>query len=155
MASNKNEVNIMVKNAVDVVFGGITYWMFGYGLSFGNSSCSNPVIGCGLFFVDAEPSEMGCIFSDFIFHLSFATTATTIVSGAMAERTKLSAYIIFSLANTIIYCFPAHWVWADNGFLRRLGVVDIAGKTTYTTPQHVSINVNMPNATLRNRKQRA
>ncbi len=52
--------------------------------------------------------------------LSFSTTATTIVSGAMAERTKLSAYIIFSLVNTLIYCVPAHWVWAENGFLLKV-----------------------------------
>ena len=42
--------------------------------------------------------------------LSFATTATTIVSGAMAERTRLTSYIVFSLLNTVVYCIPAHWV---------------------------------------------
>ena len=70
---------------------------------------------------------MGQLYSTFIFQLSFATTATTIVSGAMAERTKLRAYIVFSLLNTIIYCIPAHWIWAKNGFLHGLGCVDVAG----------------------------
>ncbi len=45
----------------------------------------------------------------------------------MAERTKLEAYILFSLLNTLVFCFPAHWVWDSKGFLRKLGIVDIAG----------------------------
>lgn len=126
--SAKNEVNIMVKNAVDVVFGGITYWAYGYGLSFGDSQYSNPFVGIGKFLVDGDDSkDIGQIYSTFIFQLSFATTATTIVSGAMAERTKLTAYTIFSFLNTIVYCIPAHWIWANNGFLKTLGAVDIAG----------------------------
>uniref|UniRef100_A0A1I8I3N9 Ammonium_transp domain-containing protein n=1 Tax=Macrostomum lignano TaxID=282301 RepID=A0A1I8I3N9_9PLAT len=117
----------MVKNVIDVLFGGLTYWMFGYAFSFGNAPGSNPFIGWGDFFLDATPDEMGQKFTTFIFQMSFATTATTIVSGAMAERTKLSAYILFSLLNTIIYCIPAHWIWGKKGFLNDLGVVDIAG----------------------------
>ncbi|XP_070542958.1 putative ammonium transporter 3 [Ptychodera flava] len=125
--SRKNEVNIMVKNAVDVLFGGVSYWAFGYGLTFGTDEGSNPFCGVGHFFVDATDDDMGRLFSDFFFHASFATTATTIVSGAMAERTKLEAYIIFSFLNTCVYCFPAHWLWAKNGWLKALGAVDIAG----------------------------
>lgn len=125
--SSKNEVNIMVKNVVDVVFGGLSYWMFGFGLSFGDGEYSNPFCGIGYFFVDAPEEMMGILFSTFVFQMSFATTATTIVSGAMAERTKLSAYIIFSFFNTLIYCIPTHWEWASNGFLRTLGMVDVAG----------------------------
>ncbi|KAL7044742.1 hypothetical protein ACKWTF_002036 [Chironomus riparius] len=70
---------------------------------------------------------MGQIFAAFLFQLSFSTTATTIVSGAMAERCNFKAYCLFSLLNTIIYCVPAGWVWGEHGFLRNLGVVDIAG----------------------------
>ena len=79
--SVKNELNIMVKNAVDVVFGGITYWAFGYGLSFGEGTLNNPVIGWGNFFVNAEEDQLGWVYSKFFFQASFATTATTIVSG--------------------------------------------------------------------------
>nr|XP_022334652.1 putative ammonium transporter 3 [Crassostrea virginica] len=125
--SSKNEVNIMVKNLVDVVFGGLSYWMFGFGLSFGTSDYSNPFCGIGYFFVDTTDDQMGIVFATFVFQMSFATTATTIVSGAMAERTKLTAYVIFSFFNTLIYCIPSHWEWASNGFLRTLGVVDVAG----------------------------
>ncbi|XP_078662653.1 putative ammonium transporter 3 [Branchiostoma floridae x Branchiostoma belcheri] len=125
--STKNEVNIMVKNASDVLFGGLTYWIFGYAFSFGESPLSNSFCGIGQFFVDADEANMGWIFSRFFFQMSFATTATTIVSGAMAERTNLMAYILFCMLNTLIFCFPAHWVWDSRGWLRKLGSVDIAG----------------------------
>ncbi|KAG5675103.1 hypothetical protein PVAND_005032 [Polypedilum vanderplanki] len=127
--SVKNEVNIMMKNIVDVVLGGFTYWLFGYGMSFGRGSFSNPFIAIGDFLIDPGVDDplMGQIFAAFLFQLSFSTTATTIVSGAMAERCNFKAYCLFSLLNTVIYCVPAGWVWGEHGFLRNLGVVDIAG----------------------------
>ncbi|XP_022248990.1 putative ammonium transporter 3 [Limulus polyphemus] len=125
--TKKNEVNVMVKNAVDVIFGGLGYWMFGYGLSFGKDVGTNPFIGVGSYFVDADEEEMGSVFATYIFQLSFATTATTIVSGAIAERCSFVAYCIFSFFNTVIFCIPAGWIWGNHGFLRKLHVVDIAG----------------------------
>ena len=86
--SLKNEVNIMMKNVVDVVLGGVTYWAFGYGLSYGEDY-SNDFFSLGNWFVDADGDDMGPTFVTFLFQLSFATTATTIVSGAMAERLLL------------------------------------------------------------------
>ena len=59
--------------------------------------------------------------------MSFATTATTIVSGAIAERFDFNAYCLFSLLNTIEYNVPGGWLWDDRGFLREMGVVDIDG----------------------------
>ncbi|PAV70652.1 hypothetical protein WR25_02053 [Diploscapter pachys] len=56
-ASVKDEINIMVKNCIDVIFGGLAYWMFGFGLSFGNSNFSNPYVGVGSFFFDPEREE--------------------------------------------------------------------------------------------------
>ncbi|CAM1299476.1 amt-3 (predicted) [Pycnogonum litorale] len=126
--TKKNEVNILIKNLVDVVFGGITYWMYGYGLQYGSDAGANAFCGWGSFFV--EPGygpDSGEICAEFIFQLSFATTATTIVSGAMAERTNFNAYCIFSLLNTLTYCIPAGWVWGDHGYLRKLGMIDFAG----------------------------
>ncbi|XP_035668368.1 putative ammonium transporter 3 [Branchiostoma floridae] len=148
--SPKNEVNIMVKNASDVLYGGLAYWMFGYAFSFGESPWSNAFCGlgqffytyafsfgespwsnafCGLgqFFVDAEEAKMGWVFSKFFFQMSFATTATTIVSGAMAERTKLQAYMAFCVLNTLVFCFPSHWAWDSKGWLNKLGYVDVGG----------------------------
>ena len=127
MASMKNEANIMVKNAVDVIFGGFSYWLFGFAFSFGIVERGNPFCGLGYFLTDAEGSRMGQVYSKYFFQLSFATTATTIVSGAMAERIKLKAYILYSFLNTLTYSFPAHWIWDENGFLHTMGAVDIAG----------------------------
>jgi len=59
--------------------------------------------------------------------MALASTATTIVSGAMAERTNLKAYMLYSFVSTLSTCFPTHWIWGKNGVLRELGVIDIAG----------------------------
>ena len=128
--SIKNEVNIMMKNIIDIVLGvsgcpspisvsfhlrilpqGFTYWLFGYGLSFGRGALTNPFVALGDFLIDPQVGDtlMGPIFAAFLFQLSFATTATTIVSGAMAERCNFKAYCIFSFLNTAIYCIPAGW----------------------------------------------
>ncbi|XP_037574635.1 putative ammonium transporter 3 [Dermacentor silvarum] len=125
--SKKNEVNILMKNAVDVVLGGLTYWSVGYGLQNGRGPGTNPFCGVGSFFLDAGSEVMGEEFAMFIFQLSFATTATTIVSGAMAERTNFHAYCLFSALSTLMYCIPAGWVWSRHGFLNGIGVIDFAG----------------------------
>ena len=117
----------MMKNVVDVIFGGIAYWTFGFGFSFGKAEGTNPFCGIGYWFVNPGPDTEGLVYSTFVFQLSFATTATTIVSGAMAERAKLSGYIVFSATNILIYCFPAHWMWGTKGFLLHLGAIDFAG----------------------------
>ena len=120
----------MVKNAIDVIFGGLSFWIFGFGIVFGENSLSNPFMGVGNLFVDTyDVTRMGDLYTLFIFQLSFCTTATTIVSGAMAERTKLTTYVVFSFFNTLTYCFPAHWIWGNNGFLATLGAIDIAGSS--------------------------
>lgn len=127
MVSKKNETNIMVKNAVDVIYGGFAYWLFGFGLSFGRDEGTTAFNGCGKFFTDADDDEMGHVFAKYFFHLSFSTTATTIVSGAMAERVELKAYILFSFINTLTYSLPAHWMWEPKGWLYELDAVDVAG----------------------------
>lgn len=78
----------MMKNLVDIFLGGFTYWLFGFATSFGHSTLRNPFIGWGDFALDSEDTDpnMGPLFTVFLFQMSFATTATTIVSGAMAER---------------------------------------------------------------------
>ncbi|XP_015110952.1 putative ammonium transporter 3 [Diachasma alloeum] len=130
--SLKNEVNIMMKNVVDISLGGLTYWAFGYGMSFGVDAPTNPFIGTSGYLLDPQVSDelMGQMCAAFLFQLSFATTATTIVSGAMAERCNFKAYCIFSFLNTVVYCVPAGWVWGDHGFLNHWGAVDIAGSGT-------------------------
>ncbi|GFY36978.1 putative ammonium transporter 3 [Trichonephila inaurata madagascariensis] len=125
--TRKNAINVLMKNVVDMVFGGLSYWMFGYGMSYGTSKGTNPVFAVGNYFVDTSEVNMGYLYTTYIFQLSFASTATTIVSGAVAERFNFSAYCIYSFLNTFIYCLPAGWIWGDHGFLNHLGVVDIAG----------------------------
>lgn len=73
-----------------------TYWIFGYAMSFGRGEYSNPFIALGDFFIDPDISDplMGPIFAAFLFQLSFSTTATTIVSGAMAERLGTSHFYV-------------------------------------------------------------
>ncbi|XP_023240331.1 putative ammonium transporter 3 [Centruroides sculpturatus] len=127
--SKKNEVNILSKNAVDVILGGLSYWVFGYGLQYGKEPGTTIFCGVGYFLLDSSPDEMGIIFATFIFQLSFATTATTIVSGAMAERANFNAYCIFSFVNTVVYCIPAGWIWGDHGYLKHLGALDFAGSS--------------------------
>ncbi|KAJ8029859.1 Ammonium transporter 1 member 3 [Holothuria leucospilota] len=128
--SCRNEVNIMIKNTVDVVFGGLTYWMFGFGISIWVEGESNQFMGVSNFFLDADSEVSGQLFSLFFFQTSFATTATTIVSGSMAERTKLEAYILFSIFNTLIYCFPSHWLWrTPESWFHQIGAVDLAGES--------------------------
>ena len=128
LVSKKNEVNIMMKNVADIIFGGISFWMLGYGFAFGNNEYSNSIIGLGDFFFDADNNvDGGWKFSKFFFQLTFVTTSTTIVSGALAERCKFTSYCLFSILNTFIYSIPAHWVFDDIGWLNKLGMVDFAG----------------------------
>lgn len=91
---------------------GATYYIFGYGLSYGRSDYTNPFIAFGDFMVDPPTNDplMGQIFTAFFFQLSFATTATTILSGTVAERINFHAYCLFSMINTVVYCVPAGWV---------------------------------------------
>lgn len=124
MVSNKNQIHIMIKNMTDILFGGFTFWIFGYAFIFGDNS--NGFISTKDFFTDKE-NNYGWLFSNFFFQFTFSTTATTIVSGCLAERTNFIAYMLFSMINTFIYAFPAHWVWNKGGWLKTMGVVDFAG----------------------------
>lgn len=119
----------MMKNVVDVCFGGLSYWIFGFGLMYGRGEHTNPFVAVGDFFVNAKVGDplMGQIFTFYFLQMSFATTSTTIVSGACAERFRFHAYCLFSFINTVVYAVAAGWVWGEHGFLKNLGVVDFAG----------------------------
>ena len=121
------EVNIMVKNVMDVVFGALMYWLVGYGLSYGQPS--NPFCGQGDFCPNDPYSttEAGLMYSQYIFQFSFAATATTIVSGAIAMRMKFGVYVVYSAYAVVVYAFVAHWIFAEDGWLKAMGVHDFAG----------------------------
>ena len=126
MVTIKNETNIMVKNAIDIIFSGLSFWIVGFGLSFGVDEGTNAFAGIGYFITEVS-IDQGEVYSMYFFQMALASTATTIVSGAMAERTNLKAYMLYSFVSTLSTCFPTHWIWGKNGFLRELGVIDIAG----------------------------
>ena len=92
--SSKNELNIMVKNTVDVVFGGLTFWAVGYGLIYGTNPASNPFCSFGAYFLQADIHDeySATELSKFFFQASFSTTASTIVSGESVAL--VSIYLI-------------------------------------------------------------
>ena len=88
MCSMKNEVNILVKNVLDVFLGGLVFWAFGYGLALGDSEWATPLYGAGDFFFAPDVNEHGSgeKYLRFFFQMAYVSISTTIVSGAMAER---------------------------------------------------------------------
>ena len=97
---SKNTVNILIKNMVDVLIGGVSYWAIGWGLSFGRGTSG--FLGMGEFFsYGIDPN----IYPLWFFQFVFAATASTIVSGALAERVEFSAYFIYSLVLTGNFLF--------------------------------------------------
>ncbi|HCB01841.1 MAG TPA: ammonium transporter, partial [Anaerolineae bacterium] len=129
----KNTTNILFKNLIDFVFATLAFWAFGYAFMYGSSA--GGWIGTSGYFVDASLDDVVGVpvLAFWFFQLVFAGTAATIVSGAMAERTKFSAYLIYSFFITaIIYPIAGHWVWGG-GWLWTLpfgdGFRDFAGST--------------------------
>jgi Amt family ammonium transporter len=117
----KNASNIMMKNVMDFVMGSLGYWAIGYGLMFG--SVASGFFGTSNFFLGATGDSVGNVplLAFWLFQLVFAGTAATIVSGAMAERTKFSGYLIYSIViSALIYPIFGHWVWGT-GWLWTLG----------------------------------
>lgn len=137
---SKNTANILMKNLVDFSFGSILFWLFGFGIMFGGdiaSFCGVPSLGSLDFFAGAGvPKEC-----TLIFQTVFCATAATIVSGAMAERTKFSMYLIYSvIISLVIYPIAGHWTWgggfmmndaADSFMMSTFGATfhDFAGST--------------------------
>ncbi|XP_066927041.1 putative ammonium transporter 3 [Clytia hemisphaerica] len=121
----------MVKNVLDVCLGGMTFWLFGFGFIFGPDSSDNvnKFSGTGHWAVTVDVENEAATYTQMFFHLSFSTAATTIVSGAVAERVHLPAYMIFAAINTgLIYVFPAHWAWGG-GWLSQEAFFDFAGSS--------------------------
>ncbi len=126
----KNAGNIIMKNFAGYSSGVLVYTAVGFAIMFGVSSSG--VFGTSGFFVNDTFDHLGLTvptYAFLIFQTVFAATAATIVSGAMAERTKFSAYLLYTLAITaIIYPVVGHWVWGG-GWLDDLGFIDFAGST--------------------------
>jgi Amt family ammonium transporter len=130
MTRAKNTANILMKNFVDFMAGSVLYWLLGFSLMFG---VGGGFLGWNGFFFTGEGST-GLIPDNvpaecyFIFQTVFCATAATIVSGSMAERTKFSMYILYSvLISAFIYPIEGHWVWSSEGWLAQMGFHDFAG----------------------------
>jgi Amt family ammonium transporter len=145
----KNSVNILMKNLLDFCFGSVAFWAIGFGLMF---SIGNSFVGDSGFFLSESPVKVAQddgtlkettnfdplswtkvpLEAKFFFQLVFAATAATIVSGAMAERTKFTSYMLYSIViSLVIYPISGHWIWGG-GWLAKFGGTgfwDFAGST--------------------------
>ena len=130
----KNAVNILMKNLMDFSVGTITFFLIGFGLMFGTS---NGIFGGSLFGLGGVEPGADWSWTFLIFQTVFAATAATIVSGAMAERTRFVGYLLYSVFITlIIYPIFGKWAWgslllgdAGAGWLENIGFLDFAGSS--------------------------
>ncbi len=127
----KNTGNILMKNLMDFCIGTPAFWLIGFGIMFGSGTALFGRID--LFIMDDYSHILPAgvpLWAFAIFQTVFCATAATIVSGAMAERTKFSAYCAYSAAiSLLIYPVSGHWIWGG-GWLGDLGFHDFAGSTT-------------------------
>ena len=129
----KNAGNIIMKNLMDFCIGTIVFSLLGYTLMMGEDTLfgliglPNMELWTNFKAFIASPAEGFTAASTFVFNLVFCATAATIVSGAMAERTKFSAYCIYSgVISLFVYPIEAHWIWGG-GWLSQIGFHDYAG----------------------------
>lgn len=132
LTRSKNSINVAIKNLADLGISVFLFWCFGYALMFGADHWG--LIGCSDFLPSLEDSPQKAAF--FLFQMMFCGTATTIVSGALAERLKFAGYVAIAiLISSLIYPIFGHWVWNGTttgqlyGWLGKLGFADYAGGT--------------------------
>lgn len=122
----KNAANIIMKNLMDFSLGTLVFWFIGFGIMFAGDG---PLIGGFDFFIQNDYSSAFPSSAFVIFQTVFCATAATIVSGAMAERTKFLSYCIYSIIiSAVIYPISGHWIWGG-GWLSNIGFHDFAGST--------------------------
>ncbi|MEF3274095.1 MAG: ammonium transporter [Chloroflexus sp.] len=137
LTRSKNTTNILFKNLMDFVMCSIAFWAVGWGIAYGTSAYG--FIGTDQFFLAHVTAEGEVpVLASWFFQVVFAGTAATIVAGAMAERTKFVAYLVYSFfISLLIYPVVVHWVWSGAGWLNTYsgstegnwGFTDFAGST--------------------------
>ena len=120
----KNSGNIIMKNLMDFCIGTVVFVLIGFGLLLGEDVMG--FIGKPGFDIFTDYANFD--WSNFVFNLVFCATTATIVSGAVAERTKFISYCIYSaIISAVVYPIEAHWVWGEGGWLVEMGFHDFAG----------------------------
>src|SRR5574344_247931 len=134
LTRSKNAGNIVMKNMMDFACGTPVFWIIGYGIMYG--SANGWFGGIDLFAKKLIPSYDSFIgnvpgWAHLAFNTMFCATAATIVSGAMAERTKFKSYIVYSIViSALIYPIEGHWIWGG-GWLSKLSIVGWTGFHDY------------------------
>ncbi len=132
LVRTKNSINVATKNFADFCLSSVLFWLFGFALMFGDTAGGWIGTSGFLFGETGKPWLMAF----FIFQLGFCGTATTIVSGAVAERMRFSGYLVAAaIISAVIYPVIGHWVWGSaagaetGGWLEQMGFIDFAGST--------------------------
>ena len=132
LTRSKNAINVALKNAFDLIVTAMLFWLFGFGIMFG--AHEGMKLDTHWFLADFSRDEFWHA-SFFFFQLTFCATAATIVSGAIAERSRFVVYIIITaLISLLLYPVFGHWVWSSAvnespGWLEAMGFTDFAGST--------------------------
>jgi ammonium transporter len=134
LVRSKNSVNVAIKNFANFLVAASLFWLFGFGLMFGSDE--GGVVGASSFFFDSDRAFLAAFF---VFQLGFIGTATTLMSGAVAERMRFGGYLVLAtFVAAVTYPVFGHWAWGDagltgngdsDGWLKDLGFVDFAGST--------------------------
>lgn len=125
MVRSKNAINVIMKNYTDMCFGALVFWAVGYGIMAGTTG-SYGLFGTDNFLMEGEPWDYMVL----MYQMMFAATAATIVSGALAERIRFSAYVIVAVLITgFVYPVFGCWVWNESGWLAQMGFIDFAGSS--------------------------
>jgi len=131
LVRQKNSINVAFKNLMDFIVAGLAYWAVGFGIMYGIGE-PNGIYGTSMFMKSHEDGATAF----FLYQLVFCSAAATVVGGALAERTRLSAYLVISaLVAAVFYPLVGHWVWGGTlgegtpGWLAQRGFIDFAGAT--------------------------
>lgn len=134
LVRSKNSINVAAKNITDFTLSSAIFWLVGFGLMFGQSATG--WFGTSEFFFGSDSTSSETLIIFFLFQMMFCGTAATLVSGAVAERTRYVGYVIITIVITLfIYPIVGHWAWAGilsgnaAGWLEKLGFIDFAGST--------------------------